>query len=528
MGRFPIRSMRQYRVMQRMKRDILEEGGDPYMYLNKKNIALIVVLGVLLGSLITLTIISTSGLTIKSTLENWMGATEASVVNQPNSAAMTSSDLPASFSKIVEAYNIIQNSYYDKETVEPQSLIDGAIKGMIGVLDDPYSSYMDKEEITHFEESLGSSFEGIGTEVMLKNNRVTIVSPFKDSPAEKSGLKPNDQIITVDGENIEGMDINSAVKKIRGPKGTKVKLEVLRPGISDAFTIVVTRDTIPLESVYSEMFEVGGKKLGKIEIASFSENTATRFTEEYESLKRNGAKGIVIDVRGNPGGYLQAVLGIAGRLVSEDHLIMQVEDRDGNREKYNGQAKGKILPLIVLTDQGSASASEILAAALKDSGVPVLGQTTFGKGTVQVPKMMKDGASIKITIAKWLTPDGTWIHQKGVTPTKEVLQPDYFYAAPIHAEETSLKAEMNSIEVKNLQMILKGLGYSDVRADGYFDNTTADAVRTFQMDHKIKVTGEVDMETAQKLQDQLIEQIRNPENDLQLQTALKDLAKSIK
>lgn len=495
------------------------------MYINKRNILLFVVLGVLLGSLLTITIISTSGLSIKSSLENWMGATEASA---SNNAGIHASDLPEQFSKIVEAYNIIQNSYYDKELVDAQSLIEGAIKGMVGVLDDPYSAYMDKEEIAQFEESLGSSFEGIGTEVMLKNNRVTIVSPFKDSPAEKAGLKPNDQIIAVDGENIEGLDIQSAVKKIRGPKGTKVKLEVLRPGIADSFTIVVTRDTIPLESVYSEMFEVDGKKIGKIEIASFSENTAARFAEEYESLKRNGAKGIVIDVRGNPGGYLQAVLGIAGRLVSEDKLILQVEDRDGNREKYKGQAKNKVLPLIVLADQGSASASEILAAALKDAGVPVLGQKTFGKGTVQVPKMMKDGASIKLTIAKWLTPDGAWIHQQGVTPTKEVAQPDYFYAAPIHTESTSLKAEMNSTEVKNLQLVLKGLGYSNVRNDGYFDESTTDAVRQFQKDNGLKVTGEVDTETAQRMQDVLIENIRNPENDLQLQTALKDMANSLK
>ncbi len=499
------------------------------MYMNKKKIALLIAITVILSSIFTYTIATTGGFPLTQTVNNLLDASEASSVEtiSNNNSTAHPEGIPAELTKILEAYTIIQNSYYNKETVNTQALIDGAIKGMVGVLNDPYSSYMDAEEIAHFEESLGSSFEGIGTEVMMQNNRVTIVSPFKDSPAEKAGLKPNDQIISVDGENIEGLDLSKAVKKIRGPKGTKVKLEILRPGVSESLTIVVTRDTIPLESVYSELYEIDGKKIGKIEIASFSENTAARFNEEYDSLKRKGAKGIVIDVRGNPGGYLQAVLGIAGRLVSEDKLILQVEDRDGKREKYNGNQTGKVLPLVVLTDQGSASASEILAAALKDAGYPVIGQTTFGKGTVQVPKMMKDGASIKLTIAKWLTPDGSWIHEKGVVPTKEVKQPDYFYATPIHSEEP-LKLNTSGVEVQNLQLILKGLRYSISRSDGYYDTTTLDAVKSFQKDMQLTVTGEVDQTTAQKLQEQLIKQIRDSQNDVQLQTALKVLADSIK
>lgn len=501
------------------------------MFMDKKRIALLIAVTAILTSVLTYTVINTNGFSLSQSVDKWFGATEAStaeVNGQPNkTGAPLQSGMPAEFSKIIEAYNIIQKSYYNKETVSEQALIDGAIKGMVGILNDPYTSYMDAEEITQFEESLGSSFEGIGTEVMLQNNRVTIVSPFKDSPAEKAGLKPNDQIISVDGENIEGLDLSKAVKKIRGPKGSKVKLEIARPGVSETLTVIVVRDTIPLESVYSDLYEIDGKKIGKIEIASFSENTAARFNEEYESLKRKGAKGIVIDVRGNPGGYLQAVLGIAGRLVSEDKLILQVEDRDGKREKYNGNQKGKGLPLVVLTDKGSASASEILAAALKDAGYPVLGETTFGKGTVQVPKMMKDGASIKITIAKWLTPDGSWIHEKGVTPTKEVKQPDYFYAAPIHAEQ-AIKLNSSGVEVKNLQLILKGLGYTISRSDGFYDNATADAVKSFQKDQQLKATGEVDQTTAQRLQEKLISQIRDPQNDAQLQTALKELADSVK
>lgn len=498
------------------------------MYMDKRKLSFYIVISVVISCLLTFTIVSMSGFSLKDSFDNWL-ATEVSADggSQQTNAKLSKDDIPADFAKILEAYQIIQSSYYDKDAASQQALIDGAIKGMVDVLKDPYSTYMDAEELANFEESLGSSFEGIGTEVMMENNRVTIVSPFKDSPAEKAGLKPKDQIISVDGENIEGLDLSKAVKKIRGPKGSKVKLEILRPGASETFTIVVIRDTIPLESVYSALYEVDGKKIGKIEIASFSENTAARFAEEYASLKRQGAKGIVIDVRGNPGGYLTAVVGIASSLVSDDKLILQVEDRDGKRDKYKGARKGEILPLAVLTDQGSASASEILAAALKDAGYPIIGETTFGKGTVQVPKEMKDGASIKITIAKWLTPDGSWIHEKGVIPTKQVKQPEYFYASPIHAEQ-ALTREMNGVEVKNLQLILNGLGYTTTRNDGYFDEATATAVSSFQRDHSLKVTGVVDEATAQKLQEKLIEKIRNPENDLQLQAALKQLASSVK
>lgn len=488
--------------------------------MNKRIAFLFVILGLLLGSLLTFALVGNHSL--PSSIGDWMTSTEVGASGQQSSTT-TLKNVPADFAKILEAYEIIQNSYYDKEAVDANTLIEGAIKGMINVLNDPYTTYMNVEQHSKFEESLGSSFEGIGTEVMIQNNRVTIVSPFKDSPAEKAGLRPNDQIISVDGENIEGMDLNEAVKKIRGPKGTKVKLEIYRPGVSETFTVVVTRDTIPLESVYSDIIEMEGKKIGKIEITSFSENTAERFKEEYDSLKRNGVKGIVIDVRGNPGGYLQAVLGIAGRLIPQDQLILQVEDRDGNREVYRGSAKEAHLPLVVLTDEGSASASEILAAALKDSGVPVVGATTFGKGTVQVAKMLDDGSSIKITIAKWLTPNGTWIHEKGIEPTIQVQQPDYFYAAPIHTENGPIQREMNGAEVQNVQLILRGLGYDTSRNDGYFDESTEAAVRAFQKDHNLNVTGVIDEETAEKMQEKLIEKIRDPNNDLQLQKAYETL-----
>lgn len=435
--------------------------------------------------------------------------------------------LPKEFSKLAETYQIILNNYYDKKAVDKNRLLEGAIQGMISVLDDPYTSYMDKEELTQFQDSLGSSFEGIGTEVMMLNNRVTIVSPFKDSPAEKAGLRPNDQIILVNGESVEGLDLQEAVKKIRGPKGSKVKLGILREGLTEPMTVIVTRDTIPLETVYANMEVVNGKKIGRLQVTSFSENTAERFRQEMERLKKEGAKGIVIDLRGNPGGYLDAVLNIGEELIPKEGVILQVEDRNGDKVTYRSKLKGNGFPILALIDGGSASASEILAGAIKAAGYPVVGTKSFGKGTVQVAKDLQDGSSIKITIAKWLTPDGEWIHKKGIVPTLQVEQPGYFQATPIHAE-TPLKREMNSVDVKNLQLILSGLGYALSRNDGYFDASTEAAVKAFQGNSKLPATGIVDPKTAEKLQEQLVTKMKEPLNDVQLQNAYRVMAGFVK
>lgn len=211
----------------------------------------------------------------------------------------------ADFEKIKQAFDLISDNYV--EEVDHNELIEGAIQGMISTLEDPYSVYMDKETAEQFSQNLESSFEGIGAEVSMVDGKVTIVAPFKDSPAEKAGLKPNDQVIRVDGESIEGLDLYEAVLKIRGEKGTVVKLDILRPGVTEVMTIPVTRDEIPLETVYPEMKTYNGKKIGYIEVTSYAEDTAPDFEAAVNKLEEEGMDGLVIDVRGNPGGYLQSV-----------------------------------------------------------------------------------------------------------------------------------------------------------------------------------------------------------------------------
>jgi len=439
----------------------------------------------------------------------------------------SSKEVADKLSKITEAYDLIRQNYVLE--VDEEKLLEGAIEGMLNTLEDPYSVYMNPETAEQFKSSLQSSFEGIGAEVMLQNNRVTIVAPIRNAPAEKAGLRPNDQIISVNGENIEGLDLYQAVLKIRGPKNTKAVLEIARPGVSENITITVVRDEIPIETVYSETINSGGKKFGKIQITSFGASTAEDFAKAFTKFEKNKVDGLVIDVRGNPGGYLDAVREIGKMLVPNEGIITSIQNRDGEKVVYRSTLKEKVkFPITILVDNGSASASEILAAALQEAGnYKVVGKTTFGKGTVQNTVSLKDESEIKITIAKWLTPKDNWIHQKGVKPDVEVDQPAYFHAAPINAEKP-LEKEMNNDQVKNLQIILKGLGYDPGREDGFFSAETEMAVKSFQAKNNLPASGKVDEKTASLLQEQLIQVIKDPKNDVQLKKALEVLLEEIR
>ncbi|MBO8157617.1 MAG: peptidoglycan-binding protein [Bacillaceae bacterium] len=428
-----------------------------------------------------------------------------------------------SLSKVMQAYSIIKNNYV--EEVDEKELIEGAIQGMLETLEDPYSVYMDKETVEQFNDAIESSFEGIGAEVSMVDGRVTIVAPIKDSPAEKAGLKPNDQILEVDGENIEGMDLYDAVLKIRGEKGTPVILTIKRPGVEELLEIEVIRDTIPLETVYTRTEEINGKTAGIIEITSFSERTAADFAKALKELEEEQQMdGLIIDVRGNPGGLFTSVENILSHFITEDHPYVQIEKKNGEKIPYYSSLKGeKDYPIVVLIDEGSASASEILAAAMNEAaGYPLVGVKTFGKGTVQQAIPMGDGSNIKLTIYKWLTPEGNWIHEKGIEPTIKVEQPDYFYANPIQLDE-DLTRDMTGEQIANVQQMLKGLGYDPGRTDGYFGSKTEKAVKAFQQDHQIAATGIVDHKTAAALEQQVIEAVRSEDNDRQLKKALEVL-----
>ncbi|MDQ0340001.1 carboxyl-terminal processing protease [Caldalkalibacillus uzonensis] len=428
--------------------------------------------------------------------------------------------------KIYEAFEKIQENYVLE--VDEEELIEGAIEGMLNKLGDPYSVYMDEEAARQLHENLSSSFEGIGAEVTIKDGRVTIIAPFKDSPAEKAGLRPLDQIISVNGENIEGMDLYQAVLKIRGPKGTEAKLEIVRSGVSEPFTVTVIRDEIPLETVYTQKITAQGKTFGKIQITSFGQDTAERFKEELDRFEQENIDGLIIDVRGNPGGYLDTVRQIGQLIVPYESIITEIMDRSGEKMVYRSTLDNpKPYPITILVDEGSASASEILAAALQEAGnYKVIGEPTFGKGTVQSTIDLEDDSQIKLTIAKWLTPNENWINETGVQPDVQVSQPEFFRAAYITADP-ELKRDMNNEQVRNLQIMLEGLGYHPGRKDGYFNLETEQAVRSFQADHDLSVTGVVDEKTAQVIHEQIFELVRDPRYDRQLQKAVEVLLEEL-
>lgn len=429
--------------------------------------------------------------------------------------------------KLTTTYELIQSKALTE--VDHDKVINGAIHGMLASLDDPFTTYMDPNEAKQFEENISSSFQGIGAEVSLDDGKVTIVSPMKGSPAEKAGLYAGDVIITVNGEKLEGLTLTQAVMKIRGPKGTQARLGIIRAGAAEPIEIIVVRDDIPIETVYSEMVT---DKIGKIEIRQFSQNTAKRFNEELARLEGKGMKALIIDVRNDPGGLLPEVVEIAQNFVEKGKPIVQIENREGKRVPTLSENANPIkkYPMALLINKGSASASEILAGVFKEAlGSKLVGETTFGKGTVQVTfdKEMGDGSNIKMTTYKWLTPNGNWIHKKGIDPDVSVEQPDYFKVAPF-SKKTTLKPDTTGDEVKTLQTMLLGLGYNPERTDGYFSDKTAAALKQYQSKSGLPATGEADVATLTKLEKDVVNLIRDPQNDAQLKAAVKLLEDALR
>lgn len=424
--------------------------------------------------------------------------------------------------KVSQAYSLIQSEYID--TVSEEELVEGAVRGMLATLNDPYSEYLDVDAMEQFNEAVESSFEGIGAEVSMIDDRVTIVSPITDSPAEKAGLRPNDRILAVDGESVAGLDLHEAVAEIRGEKGSEVTIEIERPGVPDPLNFTLIRDTIPLETIYADVVEHGDQTAGVIQITSFAEQTANRFEEELIELENQGIDGLVIDVRGNPGGLLDVTEDILSLFVTSDQPYMQVADNNDNRQRYySSLEEAKEYPISVLIDEGSASASEILAISLNETiGAEIVGKNSFGKGTVQSMVSMGDGSNLKITILKWLSPEGHSIHEVGVEPTVEVDQPEYYYTPAVQIEET-LRYDDNNLNISFSQILLDALGYQVDRKDGYFSEQTVDAVSDYQADQGLEVTGELNRETSAMMVTDIIDRVRSDQDDLQKDAAIQIL-----
>lgn len=340
-------------------------------------------------------------------------------INEPfyfdvDQADSIDSKLPSEFGILTEAYRLLSEDYVDKTKLDPKKLSQGAVKGMIEALDDPYTSYVDPEshelELTNFE----GEFEGIGAVISMKDKQLTIVSPITGSPAEKAGVKAGDKILKIDGEPTTKMTLIEATMKIRGPKGTPVNLVILHLEETEPVEIQIVRDEIKVESVIMEM----SGDIACVRITQFLKSTGSDLQVVLKDAIKKGAKGIVLDLRNNPGGLLNAAVDVASQFLAMG-LVAKVVDDEG-RESQVPVKRGGIathLPLIVLVNEGSASGSEIVAGALQDYGRSKLaGSQTFGKGSVQTIRELSDGSALHITTYRWLTPFGRPIDGVGLTP----------------------------------------------------------------------------------------------------------------
>ena len=319
--------------------------------------------------------------------------------------------------KFKESYDNIVSNYYDK--IDKQELIDSAIKGMVDYLDDPYANYMDKDDSTDFSENIEGEYVGIGGEITIDSeNKAVISKVFKSSPAEKAGLKVGDIVLKIDNEDITDEDDFSKLKQIKGKENTKVVLKIKRDNKEQDITLV--RKKVEIESIESKIEKKNNKKIGIIKINIFAANTDKQFKKHLSQLEKEEIDSLIIDVRNNSGGYLSTVTNIASQFLEKNKIIYQLSSKEIKEPVLDKTKEKRTYNVVVLINESSASASEILAAALKESyKATIVGTKSFGKGAVQKAYYLSNGTSYKYTIQKWLTPSGKNIDKKGITPDIE-------------------------------------------------------------------------------------------------------------
>lgn len=350
---------------------------------------------------------------------------------------------------LTETLSYIQNQYVDEDKTKSKELVEGAIKGIMQTLD-PYSQYMNKQEADDMKQDTVGAFGGLGIEISLRNKVLTVVSPIEDTPADKAGLKSGDNIVKINNESTDGLDLMDAVHKLRGVPGTKVTIQVYREGWTEAKDFTLTRAIIKIRSVRSSMLD--GGKIGYIRLTTFMGNSAEDFDKALLSVKAKGAKSLVIDVRNNPGGLLNAAAEICSNFVPVGKRIVSTEGRF-KAKNISFDSEGGIGfdgPIAVLVNAGSASASEILAGALQDHNLGVVvGVKTYGKGSVQTIFPLSDGGGLRLTTAKYMTPKGRALHGQGLEPDIEAEEEPYARGTLKMIEEGSFEGFIKDYLVEN-------------------------------------------------------------------------------
>ncbi len=336
------------------------------------------------------------------------------------------------FSLFWQAWDQIKTKFVDRGNLDTQKMIYGAISGMVESLGDPYTVFFPPQESKQFKEDVAGTFSGVGMEIGIKKGQLQVVSPLENTPAQRAGLRAGDSILEINGTSTLSMTADQAVNLIRGPKGTEVVLLISREGWKEAKEFRLTRDTIQVPSLKLEFKDLpSGEKVAYLDLYQFSEKSHYDFNQAAIDILNSQAKKIIFDLRNNPGGYLEVAQSIAGWFMNRGQIVVIEDFGNGKgQEIYKSEGPSSLsdYPIVVLINGGSASAAEILAGAIRDNkGAKLVGEKSFGKGSVQELSDLRDGSSIKITVAKWLTPKGNLITEVGLEPDFKVEMTDKDY-----------------------------------------------------------------------------------------------------
>lgn len=397
--------------------------------MNKENIrkyirqSIIIVLAMMVGSVITMFIKDTNCL---------------------NNSVSFSNNTHKEFESLFEAYDILKDNYYD--TVDTQKLVDGAINGMMESLGDKHTMYFDKQDKKSFDEQLSGEYYGIGAEIQLNEDKtVSIKKIFAESPAEKSGLKVNDIFVKIDGKSVEGKNASEVASMLKSST-VKTSTIVIKRGDEEK-TFKVKKENITMFSVSSQMMKSGDKNIGYINVSIFGDKTYNQFNDALNKLEKSGIDSLIIDLRGNSGGYLSTVTYMLNLFIDNGKVIYKMQTQKGIDEYKSTSYSNRKYDIVILVDNDSASASEIMSAAMREQyGAKLVGMTTYGKGTVQSTSDLSDGTMIKYTIQKWLTPSGECIDGVGIKPDYEVELSSEYINSPSNENDNQLQKALEILK----------------------------------------------------------------------------------
>ncbi len=361
-----------------------------------------------------------------------------------NKTEVSYSKTKKGFDSLYETYDTIMSEYY--KDVDSDKLIEGAINGMLESLDDEHTMYFDKKSKEEFDSELSGNYYGIGAQIQLTSDEtIKITKVFDDSPAKKAGLKEEDVFVSVDGTSVKG---KSATEVANMLKSDSVKTSTIVVKRNDKeLTFKVTKENITLFSVSSEMLDNNGKNVGYLSVSIFGQKTYSQFKDALTKLEKQDMDSLIIDLRGNTGGYLSTVTNMLEEFIDKGNVIYQIQSSSGVKQYKTVKASEKKYKIVVLIDGGSASASEIMSAAMKEVyGATLVGQTTYGKGTVQTTKNLSNGSMIKYTIEKWLTPSGKNIDKEGIKPDYEVELGDSYKDNPTKENDAQLQKALDLLK----------------------------------------------------------------------------------